>query len=216
MTSLIKNPHSQRRNFFSLQSTRHAQCFEHLNSSLPISAPELRSCKATCDLTVSVRNAWNRPDVNVLNVPLEIGKSTHRGTCSLFWGLLFLCDDAFCLCFQLLSNWLTSCNVGHWFIIAGYQITNMKMWKSMYGGNSTILPNKIGLNYPFFIYSCYVLYCSIIFIQNILSRKAHVNKLHILYILIITSLLWASKVRYGTVWRFGAQNQQGIIFFNLK
>jgi len=45
----IRNP--QPKNVFSLQTTRLAE-FEPLNSSLPLSAPELRSRKATCDLVV--------------------------------------------------------------------------------------------------------------------------------------------------------------------
>jgi len=50
--------HSQRirtpqpNNFFSLQTTRLAETFEPLNSSLPLSVSELHSRKATCDPAV--------------------------------------------------------------------------------------------------------------------------------------------------------------------
>jgi len=38
-----------------VQTRRLAVPFESLNSSLPLSAPKLRLCKATCDLVVLVR-----------------------------------------------------------------------------------------------------------------------------------------------------------------
>jgi len=41
MTSLTKNPHPQTKKFFRVQSTRLANPFEPLNSSLPQSAEEL-------------------------------------------------------------------------------------------------------------------------------------------------------------------------------
>jgi len=45
-----KIPQHQPKNFFRVQSRRLAVSFEPLNSSLPLSAPELCSRKATCNL----------------------------------------------------------------------------------------------------------------------------------------------------------------------
>jgi len=49
MTSLTKNPQPPTKNFFWVQTRRLAESFEPLNRSLAFSAPDLRSCKATCD-----------------------------------------------------------------------------------------------------------------------------------------------------------------------
>jgi len=62
MTSVTKNPHPQPKIFFRVQSTRLADPFEPLNSSLVQSAEELGCCKATencCFL------GWNR-STNIL------------------------------------------------------------------------------------------------------------------------------------------------------
>jgi len=42
----------QTKHFFRVQTRRLAASFEPLNSSLPLSAPELRSRKSMCDLVV--------------------------------------------------------------------------------------------------------------------------------------------------------------------
>jgi len=52
MTSLTKNPHPNQKKFFCEQTRRLAASFEPLNSSLPLSAPELHTHKATCHLVV--------------------------------------------------------------------------------------------------------------------------------------------------------------------
>jgi len=66
--SLTKNPQPTTKNFFTLQTTRLAKSFEHLNSSLPLSEPQLHSRKATCDPAVLGQNAWNRPDAKMLKI----------------------------------------------------------------------------------------------------------------------------------------------------
>ena len=49
-----------------LQTTRLAEYFEPLNSSLLLSTPELRLCKAMCDPVVLAWISWFRLDVKVL------------------------------------------------------------------------------------------------------------------------------------------------------
>ena len=58
MTSFTRNPHPQTKKFFFKSRPRLAASFEPLNSSLPFSAPELRTCKAMCDPVVL---AWESP-----------------------------------------------------------------------------------------------------------------------------------------------------------
>jgi len=52
MTSLTDYLQPPTKKIFSLQTTRLAESFEPVNSSLPLLAPELRSRKAMCDLVV--------------------------------------------------------------------------------------------------------------------------------------------------------------------
>jgi len=52
MTSLTDYLQHPTKKIFSLQTTRLAESFEPVNSSLPLLAPELRSRKAMCDLVV--------------------------------------------------------------------------------------------------------------------------------------------------------------------
>ena len=66
MMSFTKNLHPQPKIFFRVQTTRLAESFETLNSSLPLSAPELRLCKVMCNLVVLARNPWNMLSVKEL------------------------------------------------------------------------------------------------------------------------------------------------------
>jgi len=66
MTSLTKNPNPPSKNFFQVQTRRLAESFESLNSSLPLSVPELGARKAMCDLYFLAQNPQNRPDAKVL------------------------------------------------------------------------------------------------------------------------------------------------------
>jgi len=50
---------------FRVQTRRLAVSFEGLNSSLPLLAPELRMCKATCDPVVLHEHPRKRPDAKV-------------------------------------------------------------------------------------------------------------------------------------------------------
>jgi len=59
--SLTKKLQPQPKNCCSLQTTRLAKSLEPLNSSLPLSVPELYSRKATCNPVVLVRNPRNLP-----------------------------------------------------------------------------------------------------------------------------------------------------------
>jgi len=52
MTSLTKNRHPQPKKLFRVQTRRLAASFELLNSSLPLSAPELHAHKAMCNPVV--------------------------------------------------------------------------------------------------------------------------------------------------------------------
>jgi len=67
MMSFVKYPHPQAKNFFQVQTRRLAVSFEPLNSSIPLSAPELYARKATCDPVVWRENPQNRPDAKVLS-----------------------------------------------------------------------------------------------------------------------------------------------------
>jgi len=55
--SLTKNPQPPTKNFFQVQTRRLAVSFEPLNSPPLFSAPELCSCKATCDPVVLARES---------------------------------------------------------------------------------------------------------------------------------------------------------------
>jgi len=57
MMSLTKNPKPKTKKFFALQTTRLAESFERLNSSLVLSAPELCLPKSTCEQAVFARAA---------------------------------------------------------------------------------------------------------------------------------------------------------------
>jgi len=54
------------KNFFSMQTTRLAESFEHFNSSIALTTPELGSHKATCKQAVFVRTASINPAPKVL------------------------------------------------------------------------------------------------------------------------------------------------------
>ena len=58
--------HNPQPNFFSLRTTGPAESFQPLNSSLPLSAPELHLCKATHDPVVLAQNAQKLPNAKSL------------------------------------------------------------------------------------------------------------------------------------------------------
>ena len=66
MTSLTKNPHSPGKNFFRVQSTRLADPFEPLNSSLAQSTEELGRWYGNQKLPFFCENHQNHPDAKVL------------------------------------------------------------------------------------------------------------------------------------------------------
>jgi len=51
-----------------LQTTRLAESFKHLNSSLPLTVLELCPCKATCEQAVFTRTVWIKCQVIQENV----------------------------------------------------------------------------------------------------------------------------------------------------
>jgi len=67
MMSLTKNQQPPTKKICSsLPTARLAKSFEPLNSSLPLSVPELRLRKAICDPVVSAQNAQNIQDAKEL------------------------------------------------------------------------------------------------------------------------------------------------------
>jgi len=69
---VTKNPHPQPKKFFRGQTKRLAKSFKPLNSSLPLSVPELRSRKAMYDQFFMARNPLTLPDAKELNQSTKI------------------------------------------------------------------------------------------------------------------------------------------------
>jgi len=80
MTSLTKS-HTQK--VFPLQTIRLAEPFQHLNSFLVFTAPELGSHKATCEQAIFAQTAWINPALKVsIKCQSKVAIKSHRYKCT--------------------------------------------------------------------------------------------------------------------------------------